>query len=110
MYRNNEKGRGTRVHLVSDYINNGPKSKDATEKEIKCMEKANEMTLKALNTKIESNYKKNKRGDFPSFIHLNNYQNNPGYKLPVYLCHQNHSLNHIKNQLSRLFVLVLYQV
>lgn len=56
MYWNNEKGRGTRVHLVSDYINNGPKSKDATEKEIKCMEKANEMTLKVLNTKIESNY------------------------------------------------------
>lgn len=53
MMRGSEGNRRTMIHLVSDFIENGPKSKEATEAEIKRMEKANEMTLKVLNTKIK---------------------------------------------------------
>ena len=51
--RHDEYGILNRVHLVDEFINNGPKSDMATEQEISRMEIAKDMTDKTVNTHIE---------------------------------------------------------
>lgn len=53
MNRPDEYGKRTRVYLISDFINGGPKSDEALSEELERMEKANRMTLDVLSKTVE---------------------------------------------------------
>ena len=53
MNRPDEYGKRTRVHLVSDFINGGPKSGEALDSEIERMQKAYDMTMDVLSKTVE---------------------------------------------------------
>lgn len=53
MNRPDEHGKRTRVYLISDFINGGPKSSKAKSEELKRMEKADRMTREVLRKKVE---------------------------------------------------------